>query len=852
MKKTFIYLTFAICAAAMAYSCAQPLEEGMEPQGGEARIDLSVSCTAPLTRATQAGEETYNENKITHIDWFVFSSNAGTATAIEHGREIFTDKDNVTESFTVKSINMQSHVVSNACSGYVYVIANLPDEYSHDATNGIQHTEGSTTVTDGLTLGALKMLPLTTTFDVVGSNGRFQAQDKFVMASEVVPFRLTAAAKQQTVDADLTRVASKITLELDVVSAIDEAVANMAGRDTLTENYEKTWYPDVENIQIYLSYANSHTTLDKTLFGGTPETYNDANFFTYTRGSFTPTATAQTSGWKLTGTPFYSYPMKWNTQDEHAPFIKIILPWRSYVETPNYETHQFINHEDPNQYHTGNKLVSASRDHANDKTAAAQEFFYKVSLSADDNILESNTWYKISLDVAILGGRSDDLTMEMAGKYYVVDWYGTEKPAGGALVQGSYLKLASDTYYIYGGDSIEIPVQSSHNITTTVTSVSWMDYSTQTPTTRSSNNPSTYSYLTRKPTTEDDGRVKFTFEHELMSDISSASSTNKPDVSEYTFTVRVQNSAGDSKTITIIQQPPLMIINDKNSVVNNTGAVYVNYYTYTTGGWWSTTYEPNGYTYTQNDYGSWIGGVNGIRTSGSNSNPNMYVVSTSVAPSGMMIADPRQSSISYCGETSYGWSSPQGYALGTNTQRALQYYYPADETNAGVNKVAPKFRIASSYGYIVANNGNYLTYREAQKRCASYQEDGIPAGRWRIPTKAEMEFMITLSNIEVIPSLFSPTDYSVRENRVTYAPNYYEGGYWTADGGVIYPWTDGTIGYLNATEFATHSGYNTNNSGYAMTTNGVRCVYDEWFWGTEDRLATNQRTRFTWGDKQIQ
>ena len=76
MKKTFIYLTFAICAAAMAYSCAQPLEEGMEPQGGEARIDLSVSCTTPLTRATQAGEETYNENKITHIDWFVFSSNA--------------------------------------------------------------------------------------------------------------------------------------------------------------------------------------------------------------------------------------------------------------------------------------------------------------------------------------------------------------------------------------------------------------------------------------------------------------------------------------------------------------------------------------------------------------------------------------------------------------------------------------------------------------------------------------------------------------------------------------------------------------------------------------------------------
>ena len=829
MKKTFIYLTFAICAAAMAYSCAQPLEEGMEPQGGEARIDLSVSCTTPLTRATQAGEETYNENKITHIDWFVFSSNAGTATAIEHGRETFTDKDNVTESFTVKSINMQSHVVSNACSGYVYVIANLPDEYSHDATNGIQHTEGSTTVTDGLTLGALKVLPLTTTFDVVGSNGRFQAQDKFVMASEVVPFRLTAAAKQQTVDADLTRVASKITLELDVVSAIDEAVANMAGRDTLTENYEKTWYPDVENIQIYLSYANSHTTLDKTLFGGTPETYNDANFFTYTRGSFTPTATAQTSGWKLTGTPFYSYPMKWNTQDEHAPFIKIILPWRSYVETPNYETHQFINHEDPNQYHTGNKLVSASRDHANDKTAAAQEFFYKVSLSADDNILESNTWYKISLDVAILGGRSDDLTMEMAGKYYVVDWYGTEKPAGGALVQGSYLKLASDTYYIYGGDSIEIPVQSSHNITTTVTSVSWKDYSTQTPTTRSSNNPSTYSYLTRKPTTEDDGRVKFTFEHELMSDISSATSTNKPDVSEYTFTVKVENSAGDSKTITIIQQPPLMIINELNTHTSR-GYVFVNNNT------------------SNNDYWYSVNGTLGSEDD--NNNPNMYIITSSIVPSGFILADPRSSTVNNI--NGGDWSSNQGNRLDTGRKGKLTNYHPTLTDELGKTKIAPKIRIASSFGKTRPG-----TFTEMQQRCASYQEFGYPAGRWRVPTKAEIEFMITLSNAGVIPSLFTATNFSQSHQTgsffgiptyTTHSPNYYEGGYFTADGGVMYPFKDGDqnlLYYLSAAELATHSGYQTTNAEYAMSSNWVRCVYDEWYWGSDKISDSNT---FTWGD----
>ena len=847
----------------------------------EARIDLSVACVAPSTRTTQAGEETYNENKITHIDWFVFSSDDATATAIEHGRETFTDKDNVTEPFTVKSINMQNHVVSNACSGYVYVIANLPDEYSHDEA-GIKHTEGTTTVTDGLTLGALKTLPLTTVFDVLTSEGKFQAQDKFVMASEVVPFSLTAAAKQQTVDAKLSRVASKLTLDLSVVSAIDEVVANMAGRDTLYEEYKQTWYPDVENIHIYMSYANGHTTLDKTLFGGAPETYTDANFFTFTRDSFSPTATPQEDGWKLTGTPFYSYPMKWNTQDEHAPFIKIILPWRSYVETPSYETHNYINHEG-SEPHPGNKLVSATRNFINDKTAAAQEFFYKLSIPAEDNVLESNTWYKISMDVAILGGRSDDLSMEMAGRYYVVDWY--EDPdfsAGGALVQGSYLKLASDTYYIYGGNSIEIPVQSSHNITTTVTGVSWMDYATTpNPTMRTS-----ISDLTREPSTNDNGRVNFTFTHELMSDISSATSDNKPDVSEYKFTVLVQNSAGDSKTITIIQQPSLIIKNDFNSSGDDAkGNVHVNWYydnnqyhyywnslldDYYYGQSYFSTYlnyydqylyqlayltnTIDGFTYTNQSTVNFnynrnrrylykperLGGVNGRNTSGTNSNQNMYVISTSIAPAGMMIADPRSSVVNNINGTE--WASPQGRDFESNTQRRIAYYYPADDNANAKTKIAPKFRVASSYGM---QNGS-ISYESAQRRCASYQEDGIPAGRWRIPTKAEIEFMIKLSGLEVIPSLFQPADPTNDSGDV----NYEEGGYWTADGGVIYPWnavnpiTGSKVDYLSMDEVA--------NNESARKTNWVRCVYDEWYWGETKSSDRTNKTTFYWGDKQIQ
>ena len=64
-----------------------------------------------------------------------------------------------------------------------------------------------------------------------------------------------------------------------------------------------------------------------------------------------------------------------------------------------------------------------------------------------------------------------------------------------------------------------------------------------------------------------------------MSDISLATVDNKPDVSEYTFTVEVENSEGDSKTITIIQQPSLIIKNDFNSSGDDAkGNVHVNWY----------------------------------------------------------------------------------------------------------------------------------------------------------------------------------------------------------------------------------------------------------------------------------
>lgn len=788
MKKTLLYTIWASIAL-MTVSCVEPLSNELPSNGsGKASLKLSVNCLMPSTKATAAGVDTLNENKISTLDWFVFTAAGDNATAIEHGRKTYTDKDNVTEAFTVETINMEPYVdaTSKTVSGRVYIVANLPVEYTHE-DDGIHYTSGSTSSTIGTKLGDLKKLEVVTTFDVLGPDGKTKKQNAFVMASEVATFALDDDNRQQEVVAQLSRVASKITLDLSVVSAIDEVVARLAGRDTLYEEYIKTWYPDVDHIQVYLSYANGRTTIDRTLFDGDPYDYDDETFFTYERGGFTPKIESSGTGWSVTGSPFYSYPMKWTLVAEHAPFIKIILPWRSYVETPTYETYPYILHEvDPESglptTRDGNKLQSATRLHINDHSAAAEEFFYKISIPAENNKLKSNTWYDIALDVAILGGRSDELIMEVAGKYYVVDWSDPDFTAGGNLVQGSYLKLGSDTYYMYGEDAITIPVLSSHDVSATVTRARYTDFSGDDPVVK---NVSQSSY-----STTNFGRDSFKLTHVLHRNITA----KNLDCSVDTFYVRVSNGAGLTQNITVIQRPPLYIESeDSNKYVFINGNT--NHYSS------SDSYVRVFETGFNNNNASLSNRLGTIRkhsySASGNNNFHIYTVHvSSLVGTDWIIADPRSKT---------GVNYPN--LRGTSTSGASLSNYKF--TNPGASdQVAPVLKVASSAGasYSHSNtNSGRVIFENANKRCAAYQENGYPAGRWRVPTEAEIKFFINLSKNSKLPSLF-------------------DGQYWAANGRIIS--SDGSYG-------------NGHTEG-TQTVAAVRCVYDAWYWGDSPVAAYKQ------------
>lgn len=187
-------------------------------------------------------------------------------------------------------------------------------------------------------------------------------------------------------------------------------------------------------------------------------------------------------------------------------------------------------------------------------------------------------------------------------------------------------------------------------------------------------------------------------------------------------------------------------------------------------------------------------------------------------------------------------------ALGESSKRTLKYYYPTREDESNKYTIAPKFRICSSY----AGTAGYLTREMSRRRAAAYQEVGYPAGRWRMPTFGEVEYMMTLAAEEKIPRLFGTTS----------SGTWY---YWCAQGAVAVPDANDKTGKVEIvtppTDARPATTYYTLPLAPFSGDNFIgrtRFVYDEWYWGSETLeqsvagVADTIRPiyKFTWGDKE--
>ena len=427
--------------------------------------------------------------------------------------------------------------------------------------------------------------------------------------------------------------------------------------------------------------------------------------------------------------PFYTYPQTWTFGDTAEPYIKVVLPW-------------------------------------SDGQGTLRPFYYKILLPGTDTI-ERNCWYQLALHISILGSEDDDQETLITGQYHVVDWSESSYTGMDLSKVARYLSTPQRTYTIYSTDTLTIPVTSSHPVEVEVLSARRMDYSQTTPVERDVT--ANYTGGNDRFSVEAVGKTAVAFRNELDNDPTSSSF----DCTPVTFSLRIRHTDGrKSLTVTVVQYPAIYI-----DAVRSNGYVWVDGQNYDRGNGrtFTTGSIENRYVYANNSTSSTrLGSVSSRNTalsSTGNNNPNQYSLKVSVLPSG----------------SAYTLADVRGAVKNMAPLSGPTRYYPTD-MQAGY-KISPYFKIASSYGKTTQLNN----YAAAEMRCSAYQENGYPAGRWRVPSPGEISFIVNLSSNGVIPSLF-------------------DGYYWASDG----------------------TKYNSSNGQFVTgntPSNAVRCVYDLWYWG---------------------
>ena len=212
----------------------------------------------------------------------------------------------------------------------------------------------------------------------------------------------------------------------------------------------------------------------------------------------------------------------------------------------------------------------------------------------------------------------------------------------------------------------------------------------------------------------------------------------------------------------------------------------------------------------------------------------MYVIEVTVLPNGSdyILGDPR----STIPATN---SNRQGLDFGNfvnapgvegSTSRKLTNYYYTQKDASVENMIAPKIRIASSHSTV----NSAITYANAFNRAATYQEDGYFAGRWRVPTWAELRFVAKLCSDVKIGPLFTN-----------------QAKYWCANG-LVTATVSGGI-----TEVSINRDTTLQPSGWGEIFS-VRPIYDDWYWEQSEYFRMPELSgsyakykRFTWGDEGV-
>ena len=515
--------------------------------------------------------------------------------------------------------------------------------------------------------------------------------------------------------------------------------------DYIDDAVGNRWIPNVASMKIKLNNGVKATDM-----AGTKEV-DEADYFN-TNGYSDMQAYTGESGTYLHEFPFYSYPSNWDSGTDREAYATLVVPW---ARVRNDES--------------GNPVMKA--DGTYEISGQYISTFYQIPISNAKGIF-ANAYYKMNISVGIIGSFDPLEPVTLPDNSYIIaDWSeGTILPI--AMKKINYLAIASGEVNMYNEtegsvDYVTSDIEQTEVRIDSVSFVSYYDNNLDTYVTKIlPNNGNSMSLYKDRVTialnnfTIDKTGGKITLKTNL--DLTKI-------YVPITVSVSVRKSGLANEVIKFRIYPPIYIVGHRSQA-----NVWVNGKKYERDD--NTTYH---YQYV--DFGT-ISRASTVNGDGDNNNRNIYMIHISSLSDGTFsIGDTRQTAANNLGITN------------------LTNYFPTQQQYSGIYMLSPNFIVASSYGKTLT-----VSYSDAQKRCATYQEDGYPAGRWRIPTEGEIMFAVGLSNNQVFPKLF-------------------DGAYWAASGRV-YSQTSGNFS--------------------EATSSSVRCVYDIWYWGEE-----HQANGFTWGDK---
>lgn len=601
----------------------------------------------------------------------------------------------------------------------------------------------ATAVSNRVTIAQLKQQTIATDWKEGYAEGESTIETSLVMDGEK---SITIQTPQTAAEEiKMTRAMAKVMLYASTASEIEvEGVR---------------YIPIQSGMNVTMVYG-----VNKTNLAGSYEVQPD-DYITRMRRDYSGNTTSGADGTVLyeQESPFFSYPNPADTENRQDAYLILCVPWQ-ITDTSGGSSYE------------------------------AQDYYYRIPITGDNApaLLERNHYYRIVANIGVLGSLNPRDAVELTANFEIMDWF--EVGIDADMQNYRYLVLDEYNSVMNNVDVLEMPYASSSAIAdidnktedgnenyTEITEISFWDYREENAKhcyyaeseieNYTDENGNSMEYLGPVPT---EYRLEYNENNLIFTHV-----LDDDDYVAITIKITAYNRQGvKADEWTITQYPAMYIEGEYNRNGDTNRFIYG---------------ETSGRYTTYDDDGNYLGGANSV-TSGSNNNPyqyTIYISSFDIEGSDYAIGDPRSESV----------DNLSALRKRDYYNENLTYYYPARQEDAD-NVVAPAFKIASSWGVTYD-----ISFESAQKRCASYQENGYPAGRWRVPTEAEIAYVVSLSHDEKIPELFDGTYFASSGNYYNSSRNDFTG------------------------------------SGGAQA---VRCVYDVWYWG-DDKIENPNR--FTWGDE---